>query len=74
MLQNTYINFVSHTTISIKNLYYDLVENQFILNSENIHDLQYIWWHGRNNPSETGKHMIYKKLDENEIIENLLQT
>jgi hypothetical protein len=71
MINKTHIDFVSNTTISIKCLYYDIIDNQFIINSNDIHNLQYIWWHGRKNPTELGKPMIYKDIHDSEIVDNI---
>ena len=63
----TIINNISNTTVLIDNIYYDLINKQFIINDDEIynHKLRYTSWHGRNNPVYIGKSIIYKKIIEN---------
>ena len=54
-------------SIITKNLYYDLIDNQFIINNDKIREqlLNSLSWYGRNNPSFIGKNIIIKKIMEN---------
>jgi hypothetical protein len=69
MTEKSEVCFVSNTTVRITNLYYDVYENQFIINNDTEQNLQYIRWHGRNNPTEVGKPIIYKQIHYNSLDE-----
>lgn len=73
LLYKTIINNISKDTILIENLYYDLIDNQFIVNNNEIYNsdiLKLISWHGRNNPCLVGKPIICKNILENSVVIN----
>jgi hypothetical protein len=55
-----------HNSIIIKNLYYDIIEKQFIINSNEITDdiIKKFSWYGRDNPIFLGKNIISKTITE----------
>jgi hypothetical protein len=68
-IYKTIIKNISKDTILIENLYYDLIDNQFIVNNDEIYNdrLKSIFWQGRNNPREVGKPIICKNIIENSV-------
>ena len=66
MIEDTLLSFTTQNTIFIKKLYYDLIDKQFIVNSDEINHsqinnlLNLLEWHGRKNPIEVGKPIICK--------------
>jgi len=71
MTDNTIINFITSDTVLIQNLYYDLKEKQFVIN-HNSEDISRLSWHGRRNPNDVGKPIIYQSQIENiNIVKNI---
>jgi len=68
MAVNTQITIISNDTIMLNNLFYDLLDNQFVINAEphNYKEIESclssLSWHGRKNPIVVGKPIICRQL------------